>query len=347
MIAFTPAKRENVSLLIGLCGASGSGKTRSALELATGLAPGSVALHSPDGRIAAIDTEAGRMKHYAGEFKFDHADMHAPFSPDAYRQAIIAADEAGYAVIIVDSLSHIWEGEGGCHDMHDALLATQVVAARKAHNGSWEFDEGKTRERLSVGAWREPKAAHKRFVQRLLQCRAHLILCLRADEKMRIEKVKDERGRERTVIVQAKDMPPNERWSPICERRLPYELTLSLILTPQAPGIPIPVKLQDQHRPFLPLDRQISAASGRQLAAWARGDAPATAPPGPQVWSGQEGANQATLEQSLIDGDMAAEGGPAALEAFWTGLTKEQRRTIGKERLDGWRKLAAKGEEVA
>lgn len=338
MIAFTPAKRENVSLLIGLCGASGSGKTRSALELATGLASG--------GRIAAIDTEAGRLKHYAGDFRFDHADMKAPFSPDAYREAIVAADAAGYAVIIVDSLSHVWEGEGGCHDMHDALVTAQVEAARKAHNGNWEFDESKTRERLSVGAWREPKAAHKRFVQRLLQCRAHLILCLRADEKMRIEKVKDERGRERTVIVQAKDMLPNERWSPICERRLPYELTLSLILTPQAPGIPIPVKLQDQHRPFLPLDKQISAASGRQLAAWARGDVATPAPSTAPTAQTAPFIPGATLEQAILDGDVAAEGGPAALEAYWKGLTKDLRLAIGKDRLAAWQ-ARAKAQEGA
>jgi AAA domain len=319
MIAFTPARRENVSLLIGIAGASGSGKSKSALELATGLA-------GPEGKIAAIDTEARRLLHYAAEYRFDHMDMKPPFSPGAYQEAIGAADAAGYSVIVIDSASHEWEGEGGLHDMHDALIAVQVEAARKAHNGSWEFDEGKTRERLSVGAWREPKALHKRFVQRLLQCRAHLIMCLRADEKMRIEKVKDERGRERTVIVQAKDMPPNERWSPICERRLPYELTLSLILTPQNPGIPIPVKLQDQHRPFLPLDKQIGAESGRKLAAWARGDEP------PAL----AGDALATL---IAEGDLAASmSTPIGLEAFWKKLTPVERKAIGSGRLSIWKK---------
>ncbi len=318
---FKPGVRQNVSLLIGICGASGSGKSRSALELATGLA-------GPDGKIAAIDTEAGRLLHYASGFKFDHGDMRPPFSPEHYLEAVDVADHAGYSVIIIDSLSHEWESEGGMHDMHDRLLSEQVEQARKSHTGNWEFDENKTRERLSIGAWREPKTQHKKFVNRLLQCRAHLVLCLRADEKMRIEKIKDDRGRERTVIVQAKDMPPNERWSPICERRLPYELTVSLILAPQNPGVPIPIKLQDQHRPLLPLDQQISSESGRLLAEWARGDVP------PAV--------QADISALLAEGDAAASMSTLApLEAFWKARTKAERDAIGRARLDEWKARVA------
>jgi hypothetical protein len=119
-------------------------------------------------------------------------------------------------------------------------------------------------------------------VSRLLQCRAHLILCLRADEKLRIEQIK-EGNRTKTVIVQPKDMPPNERWVPICEKRFMFEMTLSLILTPANPGVPVPIKLQAQHRDAVPLDKQLSEETGRKLAAWAAGGAtpsisPARAP---------------------------------------------------------------------
>src|SRR5690606_33406969 len=102
---FRPAKREQVSLLIGVAGASGSGKTYSALRLATGLCNGK--------GMAVIDTEAGRALHYADQFKFDHCDMRPPFRPDAYRAAIEAADTKGYDVIVIDSVSHEWAGEGG------------------------------------------------------------------------------------------------------------------------------------------------------------------------------------------------------------------------------------------
>ena len=318
---FSPAVRDRASLLIGLCGPSGSGKSFSALALATGLA-------GPEGRVVAIDSEAGRLKHYADQFKFDHGDMKPPFGPDRYIEAVKAADDAGYDVIVIDSLSHEWESEGGLMDMHDTLLEIQVEQARKSHNASWAFDENKTRERLSIGAWKLPKMQHKRFVSRLLQCRAHLVICMRADEKMRIEKVKDDRGRERTVILQAKDMPPAERWSPICERRFPYELTMSLILTPQAPGVPVPVKLQEQHRGIVRDDEQLTVDTGRLLAEWARGG---VAPKTPVV-------DTAGL---LVQGDAKAKDGMVELGQWWTSLTSDERKEIGPKQLDAWKIIAS------
>src|SRR3990167_11064864 len=116
--SFRPAARENVSLLIGLAGGTGSGKTFSALELATGLAGSKP--------FALIDTEAGRAKHYADQFKFDHGDLHPPFRPSNYADAIKAADEAGYPVIIVDSVSHEHAGEGGLMDWHEEELTQKA-----------------------------------------------------------------------------------------------------------------------------------------------------------------------------------------------------------------------------
>jgi hypothetical protein len=101
---FRPAVRENIGLLIGLIGASGGGKTFSALRLATGLAGGK--------RFVIIDTESGRATHYADRFQFDHGDLTAPYRPDRYREAIEAAIRAGYPVVVVDSASHEHAGEG-------------------------------------------------------------------------------------------------------------------------------------------------------------------------------------------------------------------------------------------
>lgn len=111
---FRPAKREQIPLLIGLAGGTGSGKTYSAMQLARGLAK--------DARFAVIDTENGRAKHYADRFQFDHAEIGAPFRPEKYADAIRAADEAGYPVVVVDSASHEWYGDGGCLDWHDDLM---------------------------------------------------------------------------------------------------------------------------------------------------------------------------------------------------------------------------------
>lgn len=239
---FRPAVRDRVGLLIAIAGASGTGKTFSALRLATGLA-------GDGGRIAFIDTEAGRAKHYADQFAFDHGDLTPPFSPARYLEAITAADKAGYDVIVIDSMSHEYEGDGGIIDMAESAAASGVKTPKN---------------------WIKPKGEHKRLVSRLLQCRSHLVFCLRAQEKMRIDK--GDNGK--PVIIAADDLPVEERWQPICEKRFMYEMATSLVLTPAAPGVPIPVKIQDQHRAFFPAGRPISEEMGRALAEWARGGSP-------------------------------------------------------------------------
>ena len=105
---FKPAVRENVSLLIALAGPSGSGKTMSALRMAKGI--------SPAGKIAFLDTEARRALHYADDFTFMHADMRPPFKPANFVEGIHAAEKSGAEVIIIDSFSHEYDGEGGILD---------------------------------------------------------------------------------------------------------------------------------------------------------------------------------------------------------------------------------------
>ena len=119
----------------------------------------------------------------------------------------------------------------------------------------------------SPANWAAPKAAHKRMMNRLLQCRAHIILCLRAEEKIRIEKVMDERaGREKTVVVHA-------GWQPICEKTTMFEMVVSFVMSPEHPGIPIECsgKIQDQHRFAFPPGKLVTRESGRLLAEWAAG----------------------------------------------------------------------------
>lgn len=355
-IDFKPAERSRVSLIIALAGASGSGKTLSALKLARGLADGD------DSKIAYIDTEAGRALHYAvapGEkpgpdrFAFAHGDLTPPFTPEAYSDAIRKADEAGFEVIVVDSCSHEYEGEGGLHDIHDALVDAAVEKSRAiAEDKGWRFDEQQSRDRASVGAWKEPKSRHKRFVARLLQCRAHLILCLRADEKIRIDKVKDDRGREKTVIVQPKDMKPAERWVPICEKRFMYEMILSLLLTPANPGVPIPVKLQAQHRPFVSLEDTLSEDIGRALAEWARGGSPKSGDASPSPAPSERPTSKAaaadvgqSFEDLIAKADAAlaeaSKGGIDSLLLQWNATPQNIRKSL-KAKLDSTHKPAAK-----
>jgi hypothetical protein len=240
---FRPAVRENVGLLIGLMGASGSGKTYTAMRLAKGIAG--------DAPFAVIDTEAGRAKHYADLFRFDHGDFAPPFSPSAYADAIAAADAAKYPVIVVDSFSHEHAGEGGILDMQEA-----------------EFQRMGAREAVKMASWIRPKMEHKRMVSRLLQVRAHLILAFRAEQK--IDMVKEDG---RIKVVQKQSPVSIGGWIPVCEKTLPFELTASFLLTPDQPGLPHPIKLQEQHRRLVPLDQPITEDTGTRLAEWAKGGA--------------------------------------------------------------------------
>jgi hypothetical protein len=243
---FRPAVRENVGLLICLVGASGSGKTFSGLRLANGICG--------DKPFALIDTESRRGLHYAEMFKFNHGDLRPPFRPDSYVEAIMAADAAGYPVIVVDSASHEYAGEGGVLDWQEEEL-TRMAG-----------DDWKKREACKLSSWIKPKMEHKRMVQKLLQVRAHLILCFRAEPK--IEMVK-ENGK--WVVVPKKSLTGLDGWIPICEKNLPYELTCSFLLTPDAPGMPKPIKLQEQHKPFFRLNAPLDEKAGELLAKWAHG----------------------------------------------------------------------------
>lgn len=246
---FRPAVRENVPLLLGLSGGTGSGKTYTAMRLAKGIAG--------DRPFVVLDTEAGRAKHYADLFRFDHGDLKPPFKPDTYAAALAAADAAHYPVIVVDSTSHEWAGEGGILDWHDAELDRMAG------------DDWKKREACNMAAWIKPKGAHKQFVMRLLQLRAHVILCFRAEPK--VEMVKD--GGQ-WKITEKKSLVGLQGWIPIAEKNLPFELTASFLLMAERPGVPLPIKLQEQHKPFFTLDKPITEAAGVQLAAWAKGGAP-------------------------------------------------------------------------
>lgn len=246
---FRPAKREGVSLLIGIAGGTGAGKTWTAMSLAEGICG--------DKPFAVIDTENGRASHYADRFRFDVAELRPPFRPDAYAEAILAADAAGYKAIVVDSMSHVWAGDGGVLDWQEEELDRMA-------GSDW-----KKREAVKMAAWIKPKMSHKHMVQKLLQVKAHLILCFRAEEK--VEMVKRDG---KMAIVPKVTLTGLDGWVPICEKALPFELTASFLLTPDRPGYPKPIKLQEQHKPLFPLDRPINAESGRLVAAWAAGGDP-------------------------------------------------------------------------
>lgn len=301
-ITFSPGVRANVPLLLGFNGGTGSGKTYTAFEVATGITEAV----APGKKFAVIDTETGRALHYAERFNFDHADIRAPFRPETYLDAIVSAEEAGYPCVVVDSMSHVWAGEGGVLDWQEEELDRMAG------------DDWKKREQCKMAAWIKPKVAHKKMVQRLLQLRIHVILCFRAEPKV---EMKREDGK--TKIVPKESLTGLDGWIPICDKNLPFELTASFLLTADKPGICKPIKLQEQHRPFFPLDALVTRDAGRQLAEWARG--------------GRAGFDL----QALSDvGETKAREGMQSLRGWWETIPGKARIAL-KPKLDGeWKQLA-------
>lgn len=202
VIQIRKAQREGARLVVMLGGVSGSGKTRTALEIAYGLTD-----RDPS-KIGFLDAENRRGSLYADVFMaadrrdrsdtpFLIGDLYAPFSPQRYIDAIDAFQKAGVEVLIIDSGSHEWEGIGGCVDIAEA---------------------GNPR----LPNWNKAKGEHKKFMNKLLTCDMHIILCLRAREKAKPEKQTID-GREKTVYV---DMGLQA----ITEKNVLFEATASLML---------------------------------------------------------------------------------------------------------------------
>ena len=143
------AERKKTKFIGCLYGFSGSGKTYSALRLAKGLG----------GKIGFIDTENRRASLY-DNFGFDVIDLEPPFIPERIIEAIETFEEANYDVIIIDSITHEWEGTGGCCEIADDL------EKKMGH----------------FGKWGNPKMRHKKMMNKILQCKSHLIICCRAKE---------------------------------------------------------------------------------------------------------------------------------------------------------------------
>jgi len=185
-----PAERGGSKALIGLAGPSGSGKTFTALKIARGM------VDHPS-KIGFLDTENKRGSLYADilDGAFMIGDLYPPFSPQRYREAIKEFQDAGVEVLVVDSVSHEWEGEGGCDDIANAPKA-----------------DGTERK---VANWIAAKREHKYFMNTVLQCSMNLILCIRAREKTDFKNPK---------------LPVSQGMQPISEKNFMFEMTASLMM---------------------------------------------------------------------------------------------------------------------
>ena len=119
---------------------------------------------------------------------------------------------------------------------------------------------------MTAPSWKKPKQAHKRMMARLIQTRTHLIFCLRAQEKIKFEKVTDgNTGRTKNEIRHLGFMP-------ICEKSFMFELSGSMTMHPETPGEPrydLPRKLNHELQAIFPAGERISFDKGLRLKHWA------------------------------------------------------------------------------
>jgi hypothetical protein len=154
-----PVVRGESKVLLAFCGPSGTGKTLSALYVARGMV-------SKTSEIGFLDTENGRGSFYSDKLdgQFMYANLNPPFSPDRYGKAIKEFQNAGVKVLVIDSISHEWEGIGGCEDIAEAPKA-----------------DGTERK---VADWKRAKSDHRtKFMNSLMYADMHIICCVRAREK--------------------------------------------------------------------------------------------------------------------------------------------------------------------
>ena len=190
---FKKAERKRSKLRLALCGPSGSGKTYSALQLAFGMG----------GKVALIDTENGSASLYSHLGEFDVCEIAPPFTVQKYIEAIKGAEQAGYDVLVVDSLTHAWAGQGGLLEEVD-----KRASSSKSHN--------------SYVAWRDVTPMHNRLVDTILQSNLHMIVTMRS--KTAYEMEKDANG---------KVAPVKKGMAPIQRDGLEYEFTVVLDLDNQ------------------------------------------------------------------------------------------------------------------
>jgi hypothetical protein len=272
------AVRHKTPQILCIYGVQFSGKTMGALLVGSGLV-------KPGGRIGFIDTENGRGSSFADDPDIIKAipqgysviEIHPPFHPCRYIDAINQFEREGFDLIIGDSFSHAWEGEGGGLDMKE-----------------------------EDGSWKDAKLWSKRLKFAIVYSSIDMIVCLRAQEKTKVEGTgRDQKYSSMGIL-------------PICEKSLPFDIGTAIRCEGEVDGKPAthlatPVKwpkhlnwLFDKWTPQL-----LTADIGRRIREWND--------------SGQALAPGATIQKQARH---AAELGMEEYAAFFKALPKAQKELL-------------------
>lgn len=326
-IRFIPVTEMNdtLTLSIGISGASGTGKTYTALLIARGIAE--VIAGRKGAPIGFVDTENRRALHYRQDFpEMMHFDFSAVdvdgkmigFPPERWIEVIDAAEAEKLPVLILDSASHAWEGVNGVLELHAFELDRLVKEAEARANGKYTVDPAK----FSQLAWAAVKPRYRRLIDRIVRAKCHLIICTRAKPVM--QDFKSKRNARPTKTRRA-DVP----WDPATDSDTIFELTTMVILDPSAPGCPVHrIKVADQFKALLDPRRPMDENTGRRMAEWAMG--------------GGDGRDQkAALDEARTE----ARKGTDAFRSWWQ--KNPDRRAVANTILSELQTLAAEADADA
>lgn len=234
------ATRQKSKLRIGMSGPSGSGKTYSALLLAKGIA-------TDMSKVAIIDTENGSADLYSQLGDYNVLTLQAPYSPDRYIDAINECIKSGAEVLIIDSVSHEWEGKGGL------LESNELIAKTKFKGNTW-------------AAWSETTPKHQRFLESIITAPVHVITTARS----------------KTDMIQTEDKKIKKVGMKEIQREgFEYELTLNFNIDRDGHHA---MASKDRTGMFIDKDPfVITEEIGKQLKEWAEAGIEPILPPDPAI----------------------------------------------------------------
>lgn len=239
MFQVTEAKREKMKAVIGFIGCSGSGKTGSALLTAFGMMQEAYPDLSEEElwkKIGVIDTEHGRSKLHVGlvygEIKignFLHIDFAAPYTTERYNGAVQVMKKAGAEVLIIDSLSHNWQGEGGIVETHGNMSGN------------------------SFQNWGKLSSETNDLIKTLTQNNVHILATLRTKTEYVVEQ--DANG---------KMAPRKIGTKPVQKDEMEYEFMLNFVIDIEH----VASTSKDNTQMFEGHPQKITAEVGRKLYQW-------------------------------------------------------------------------------
>lgn len=185
MLLLRKATRKKAKIRLGLSAVSGGGKTYSAILIAKGLC-GDLS------KVAIIDTENNSADLYAHLGDYNVLSLAPPYNPERYIEAITACETAGMEVIIIDSITHEWDGKGGC------------LAIQEQMGGRYQD-------------WAKVTPRHQAFIDAIISSKCHIITTVR--RKQDYEMTKDSNGKVKVEKAGLKE---------VTREGFEYELTVNL-----------------------------------------------------------------------------------------------------------------------